>query len=96
MTVSSRLSEIFLFEWRRAKVAGAAVRGLAEEVTVARCSRPSASIRIPPTCLDALSDAAVRMRAFESEAHFLMRRTDLTPSDKPGLTKQLLGKYGFA
>ncbi len=57
---------------------------------------PEGVIRIPPSCLDALPDAAVRMRAFESEAHFVMRRTDLTPSDKPGLTKELLGKYGFA
>ena len=53
-------------------------------------------IRIPPSCLDTLAEAAVRMRAFEAEAHFIMRRTDLIPSEKPKMTKEVLAKYGFA
>jgi 4-hydroxy-4-methyl-2-oxoglutarate aldolase len=53
-------------------------------------------IRIPASCLNTLAGAAVRMRAFEHEAHLVLRRTDLTLTEKKGQVTTLIGKYGFA
>lgn len=52
-------------------------------------------IRIPPTCLNKLAEAATRMRAFEHETHRLLRRTDLTPAYKRSAVAELVVKYGF-
>jgi regulator of RNase E activity RraA len=52
-------------------------------------------IKIPAGCLDALSGAAARMRAFEHEVHAAWRRTDLTVSDKRARVAELLASYGF-
>ena len=52
-------------------------------------------IRIPATCLEALPEASIRMRAFEHDAHAALRRTDLTAFEKRETVLRLLGKYGF-
>ena len=52
-------------------------------------------IRIPPTCLEILAAKATQMRAFEHDAHRVMRRTDLPSREKPNLLRALLAKYGF-
>lgn len=52
-------------------------------------------IRIPPTCLDALPDAAGRMRAFEHEVHGTWRRTDLSIDEKRRLVLKVGRKFGF-
>ena len=53
-------------------------------------------IRIPPTCLDSLAARAIQMRAFESDAHRALRRTDLSPTRKRAYVLELLAQYGFA
>jgi regulator of RNase E activity RraA len=53
-------------------------------------------IKIPMGSLPRLIDSAVRMRAFEHEAHALLRRTDLEPAAKRTMVVELLPKYGFA
>jgi 4-hydroxy-4-methyl-2-oxoglutarate aldolase len=52
-------------------------------------------IKIPQGCLPALAENATRMRAFEHEAHCVMRRTDITPAEKRRRVGELTGKYGF-
>lgn len=52
-------------------------------------------IRIPEECLEELPAKALRMVAFETEVHSLLRRTDITPSEKRRHTADLLEKYGF-
>ncbi len=52
-------------------------------------------IRIPPSCIDALSDAAGRMRAFEHEVHGTWRRTDMTIKQKRALVVEVGRKFGF-
>lgn len=53
-------------------------------------------IRIPESCLEGLPGKAVRMRAFEHDAHRLLRRTDVSPSEKSRRVGDLLAEYGFA
>ena len=53
-------------------------------------------IRIPHGCLEALPEAAVRMRACEHEAHLLLRRTDLKNSEKRTGIDGVFEKYGFS
>lgn len=53
-------------------------------------------IRIPPACLQRLPEAAVRMRAFEHEAHMLLRRTDVSVAAKRQGVGELVARYGFA
>jgi len=53
-------------------------------------------IKIPASCLDVLAASAVRMRAFEHEAHLALRRTDLSLADKRQKVAEALTKYGFA
>jgi 4-hydroxy-4-methyl-2-oxoglutarate aldolase len=52
-------------------------------------------IKIPRGCISKLAPAAVRMRAFEHEAHSLLRETKLTPSEKERAVIELLNKYNF-
>jgi 4-hydroxy-4-methyl-2-oxoglutarate aldolase len=53
-------------------------------------------IRIPRSCLEALPEAAVRMRACEHEAHLLLRRTDLKNGEKRNGVDRVFEKYGFS
>lgn len=53
-------------------------------------------IKIPSGCMARLIPAAVRMRAFEHEAHTLMRRTEIMPAEKQRAMAGLLNKYKFA
>jgi len=53
-------------------------------------------IRIPSTCLETLAQSAVRMRAFEHEAHLALRRTDLSFEEKRAQVGAMIAKYGFA
>jgi len=53
-------------------------------------------IKIPKGSFPTLIDSAIRMRAFEHEAHTVLRRTDLEPATKRSMVSQLLPKYGFA
>lgn len=53
-------------------------------------------IKIPHSCLDKLVDAAIRMRAFEHEAHAALRRTDLSVAEKKRRVTEAVAKYGFA
>ncbi len=52
-------------------------------------------IKIPATCQDRLPEAAVRMRAFEHEAHLALRRTDLSLAEKRKRVADALAKHGF-
>jgi regulator of RNase E activity RraA len=52
-------------------------------------------IKIPQSCLPTLAQKATQMRAFEHEAHCLMRRTDVTPAEKRKQVGELTQKYGF-
>jgi 4-hydroxy-4-methyl-2-oxoglutarate aldolase len=52
-------------------------------------------IRIPAECLERLPAEAVRMQAFEREAHLMLRRTDLPPREKHRRVKALLQQYNF-
>lgn len=53
-------------------------------------------IRIPPVCLEALPERAAKMRAFEHEAHFVLRQPDIAPREKREKVLALLRDYGFA
>lgn len=53
-------------------------------------------IRISPKCIAALPESAVRMRAFEHEAHMTLRRTDLGLQHKRLRIQELIAKYDFA
>jgi regulator of RNase E activity RraA len=53
-------------------------------------------IRIPKECLEALPEAAMRMRTFEYEAHRVLRRTDLSLKEKQSQVVATIEKYGFA
>jgi 4-hydroxy-4-methyl-2-oxoglutarate aldolase len=52
-------------------------------------------IKIPAACLEVLAGRATQMRAFEHEAHCVLRRTDLTPGVKRRLVSEMLVKFGF-
>lgn len=52
-------------------------------------------IRVPKTCIEILPERAAKMRAFEYEAHFLCRQSDLSPREKAAKIGVLLGEYGF-
>lgn len=52
-------------------------------------------IRVPKAALSALPERAAKMRAFEHEAHFIFRRTDLPPRVKSAQVGELLVQYGF-
>lgn len=52
-------------------------------------------IRVPRACLEALPGKAVRMSAFERDAHCVLRRTDLEPFEKKRRVAALLENYGF-
>jgi 4-hydroxy-4-methyl-2-oxoglutarate aldolase len=53
-------------------------------------------IRIPHTCVEDLPDKAIRMQAFERDAHMCLRRSDLRFGEKRVQVQELLAKYGFA
>jgi regulator of RNase E activity RraA len=53
-------------------------------------------IRVPKAALATLPERAVQMRAFENDAHFIFRRTDLAPREKAKQVGELLKKYGFS
>ena len=53
-------------------------------------------IRIPSGCLETLASKATQMRAFESDAHCMLRRSDVTAAEKRQCVAGLLKKYGFA
>ena len=53
-------------------------------------------IRVPSGCLEILASKAVQMRGFESEAHCVLRRSDVAPGEKRRRVASLLEKYGFA
>ena len=52
-------------------------------------------IRIPPECLPRLAEIAVKNRAFEYDAHRILRRTDLTPAQKRQHVSGLIERYGL-
>lgn len=52
-------------------------------------------IRIPKACLAQLPERAAKMRAFEHEAHFIMRQPDIPVREKPVKVRALLVQYGF-
>jgi 4-hydroxy-4-methyl-2-oxoglutarate aldolase len=52
-------------------------------------------IRIPPGCLGVLPERAAAMRAFEHEAHAVLRRTDLEVGEKRRRVTALLAAYRF-
>ena len=52
-------------------------------------------IKIPKTCLEQLPERAAKMRAFEHEAHFIMRQPDIPVRKKPEMVRALLVQYGF-
>ncbi len=53
-------------------------------------------ITIPHACIEALPAKAPQMRAFEHEAHLVLRRTDAPLAEKREQVAQLLARYGFA
>ncbi|MFN0168332.1 MAG: RraA family protein [Bryobacteraceae bacterium] len=53
-------------------------------------------IRIPPACLERLPERAAKMRAFEHEAHAILRQPEIAPRDKKQRVGELLLTYGFA
>jgi len=52
-------------------------------------------ISIPSSCVRELPKEAVRMLAFEREAHLLLRRSDMRPAAKRAGVQELLASYGF-
>ena len=52
-------------------------------------------IKIPLSCIDRLAAAATRMRAFEHDAHRMLRRTDLPPAEKRRRVGELIAQYDF-
>lgn len=53
-------------------------------------------IRIPSSCAKKLPERATQMRAFEHDAHRVMRRTDLSAREKQKRVGKLVETYGFA
>lgn len=53
-------------------------------------------ITLPRGCLDKLAEAAIRMRAFEHEAHIGLRRTDLSIKEKQKWVGSMIAKHGFS
>jgi 4-hydroxy-4-methyl-2-oxoglutarate aldolase len=53
-------------------------------------------IKIPPACLAGLAARAVRMRAFEHQAHLALRRTDLALDEKRRRVAEALASHGFS
>jgi regulator of RNase E activity RraA len=53
-------------------------------------------IKLPAGCVDKLAEAAIRMRAFEHEAHLGLRRKDLSVEQKKKWVGDAIAKYGFA
>jgi regulator of RNase E activity RraA len=53
-------------------------------------------IRMPAECVSQLADAAVRMRGLEQELHGILRRTDLSLTQKQDYVKICIEKYGFS
>jgi regulator of RNase E activity RraA len=52
-------------------------------------------IKLPQRSLSELIPSAIRMRAFENEAHTLMRQTEVEPAAKEAAIGKLLGKDGL-
>lgn len=52
-------------------------------------------IRIPPGAVSALVEQAPSYRAFEHEAHQLLRRTNISAADKREQLDAIIEKYGF-
>jgi regulator of RNase E activity RraA len=52
-------------------------------------------IKIPVGAIDKLLERAPLYRAFEHEAHQMLRRTDLSVAEKRQRLRGLLDKYGF-
>jgi 4-hydroxy-4-methyl-2-oxoglutarate aldolase len=52
-------------------------------------------IKIPSSCLDKLAANARQMRSFECEAHGVLRRSDMRPTEKHLQVLSLLERYGF-
>ena len=52
-------------------------------------------IKIPAGSHPTLVDSAIRMLAFEHEAHTVLRQIGLEPNAKRGMVTALLPKYGF-
>jgi regulator of RNase E activity RraA len=52
-------------------------------------------IKIPRSCLSILPARAAKMRAFEHDAHRMLRRTDLPPARKREEVLRLIEQYGF-
>lgn len=53
-------------------------------------------LRLPEKSLSVLPGRATKMRAFEHDAHRVLRRTDLTSADKKKAVVKLIDEYGFA
>jgi 4-hydroxy-4-methyl-2-oxoglutarate aldolase len=53
------------------------------------------AIVVPAGCAEALPAQAIRMLAFEREAHLLLRRTDLRAAEKRRAVPELLAGYKF-
>ena len=68
-------------------------------ITIAPCDVIHANaegvIKIPKGCISKLVPAAVQMRAFEHEAHSMMRQTEIPPGEKENAIVRLLTKYNF-
>ncbi|MBM3804762.1 MAG: RraA family protein [Acidimicrobiia bacterium] len=52
-------------------------------------------IRVPHSCLEALPAKAAQMRAFEHDAHCVLRQTGIGLADKRQRVTDLLRSYGF-
>ena len=52
-------------------------------------------IRIPQSCLDRLSAEAIKVRAFENEAHGVLRQPNLTPGQKREIIDGISARYTF-
>ena len=53
-------------------------------------------IKLPKACLEDLPAQATRMRAFEHDAHRVLRRTDIPAKEKRDRVAALLTEYGFS
>lgn len=58
-------------------------------------ANPEGVIRIPEGAVPALLEQAPAYRAFEHEAHQLLRRTDIEAAPKRKRLQEILDKYGF-
>jgi len=52
-------------------------------------------IKIPRSCLDRLPESAIRMWAFERDAHAVFSRPDLPAAEKKKQVLEILASYGF-